>query len=70
MNETPLTMNAYAVLKDTAIVDMKVAINEMTEKGKEDIGQGVATAKLSMIKDLNTEYEDILKQLNVYNTKK
>ena len=69
-NESSLTTNAYAVLKDPAIVDMKKLIHETTEKGEEEIGKAVATAKLSVIKDLNTEYEAIVKELSVYDTKK
>ena len=45
-------------------------IHETTEKGKEEFGQAIATAKASVSKDLNTEYEAILKELSEYDTTK
>ena len=69
-NEKYLTTQGYSELKNTALVDMRTMINETTEKGKKKIGQAIATAKETVIKNLNTEYEAILKELSVYDITK
>ena len=49
---------------------MTKVIHQTKEKRKEEIWKAVATAKLSVIKDLNTEYKAIVKELSVYDTEK
>ena len=41
-----------------------------TKKDKEEIGQAIATDKATTIKDLNNEYEAILKELSAYDITK
>ena len=68
--DTFLTTNAYTIIKDTAVVDITTVMNATTAKGKDEIGQAVATAKATAIRDLNSEYEAIVKEFSVYDNKK
>lgn len=57
-------------MKTIAIKEMKLMIQAVLDKGKEEIINSVKTAKTQAIKDINTEYEAILKDLSDTDTTK
>lgn len=50
--------------------DMKLMTAAATKTSKEEIGQAIKTAKREALKDINKEYEAILKDLGECNTTK
>ena len=57
-------------MKTTTVQGMKLMIETATERSKEDIGNAIKNAKSAALKDINIEFDVILKDLRNYNTTK
>ena len=69
-NEKSLTEHGYSKMKTTAVQGIKLMIEVATEQSKEDIGNAIKNAKSVALKDINNEYDAILKYLRNYDTTK